>query len=186
MKNLIRFAAVAALFVFTAACSSVSVSTDYDKNTNFTVYKTYAFFKEGIDQVKLNDLDKKRILNAIDQNLATKGMIKKSENPQVLINIFTKEQQQLNITNNNDYFYSRWGYYGWGYSPYMGPSTTTVSTTMEGKLFIDFIDTNKKALIWQGVGTGYIDNANTPEKKEQKIQDFVNTILAKYPPQLKK
>ena len=186
MKNLIRLVAVAALVVFTASCSSVSVSTDYDKNTNFTAYKTYAFFKEGIDQVKLNDIDKKRILNAIDQNLTAKGMVKTSDNPQILINIFTKEQQEVNITNTNDYFYSRWGYYGWGYSPYISPTTTTVSTSMEGKLFIDFIDTKKKALVWQGVGTGYIDNANTPEKKELKIQDFVNKILSKFPPQLKK
>ncbi|WP_413511350.1 DUF4136 domain-containing protein [Myroides odoratus] len=185
MKNVFKILILAAVTIFTASCSSVSVSADYDKNTNFTSYQTYAFFKEGIDNVKLNDLDKKRILNAIDQEMTAKGFTKTDSNPQLLVNIFTKSQQQVNVTTNNDYFYSRWGYYGWGYAPYGGPSTT-VSTSIEGKLYIDFIDTAKKTLIWQGVGTGYIDNAKTPEKKEAKIQNFVQQILSKYPPELKK
>lgn len=185
MKNVFKILILAAVTIFTASCSSVSVSADYDKNTNFTSYQTYAFFKEGIDNVKLNDLDKKRILNAIDQEMTAKGFTKTATNPQLLVNIFTKSQQQVNVTTNNDYFYSRWGYYGWGYAPYGGP-TTTVSTSIEGKLYIDFIDTAKKTLIWQGVGTGYIDNAKTPEKKEAKIQNFVQQILSKYPPELKK
>lgn len=185
MKKVFKFSILAAVAIFTASCSSVSVSADYDKNINFTSYKTYAFFKEGIDNVQLNELDTKRILNAIDQEMTAKGFTKADKNPQILVNIFTKSQQQVNVTSNNDYFYSRWGYYGWGYAPYAGPSTT-VSTSIEGKLYIDFIDTAKKALIWQGVGTGYINNNNTPEKKEAKIQDFVQKILSKYPPELKK
>ncbi|WP_353101765.1 DUF4136 domain-containing protein [Myroides odoratus] len=186
MKTVSKFLILAAVSIFTASCSSVRVSADYDKNINFTAYKTYAFFKEGIDNVKLNDLDKKRILNAIDQEMTAKGFTKTDSNPQILVNIFTKSQQQVNVTTNNDYFYSRYGYYGWGYAPYWGPNSTTVSTSIEGKLYIDFIDTNKKALIWQGIGTGYIDNANTPEKKEAKIQDFVQKILSTYPPELQK
>lgn len=184
MKNVFKILILAAVTIFTASCSSVSVTADYDKNTNFMSYQTYAFFKEGIDNVKLNDLDKKRILNAIDQEMTAKGFTKTDSNPQILVNIFTKSQQQVNVTTNNDYFYSRWGYYGWGYAPY-GGSTTTVSTSIEGKLYIDFIDTAKKTLIWQGVGTGYIDNAKTPEKKEAKIQNFVQQILSKYPPEIK-
>ena len=184
----IKFLPVLLLLLFISSCSSVQVSSDYDKGTNFSEYKTYAYFKEGIDKVKLNDLDKKRILNAIDQELAAKGFIKTDENPQLLVNIFTKSQQEVNITNNNNYpyFYAPYGYYGWGYSPYWGGSnTTTVSTSVEGKLYIDMIDVQKKVLIWQGVGTGYIDNARTPEKKEQKIQEFVQSILANFPPQPK-
>lgn len=174
-----------ALILFSTACSSVKVTADYDKSANFTQYKTYAFFKDGIDKVQLNDLDKKRILTAIDNELTAKGFVKTDNNPQLLINIFTKAQEQVNITNNTSYPYGPWGYYGWGYAPYWGTNSTSVTTSLEGKLYIDLIDTNKKALIWQGIGTGYLDKAPSPEKKEERIQEFITKILEKFPPQIK-
>ncbi len=54
------------LALFVASCGSISVATDYDKATDFSNYKSYAFYKTGIDKVELSDLDKKRILRAID------------------------------------------------------------------------------------------------------------------------
>lgn len=176
---------LALLMLFVTSCSSVKVTADYDKAVDFQQYKTYAFFKEGIDQAKVNDLDKKRILNAIDANLATKGFSKTDKNPDFVINIFTKAQEQVNVTTNS-HFYSPYGYYGWGWGPYWGPNNTTVTTSIEGTLYIDILDTNKKALIWQGIGTGYLDKAPNPEKKEQRINDFIEKILAKFPPVIEK
>ena len=51
-----------------------------------TKYKTYAYFKPGIDKVEISDLDKRRILKAIDFQLLGKSMMK-SEIPDLLINI---------------------------------------------------------------------------------------------------
>ncbi|MDB4242372.1 DUF4136 domain-containing protein, partial [Polaribacter sp.] len=56
-----------------------------------------------------------------------------------------------------------------------------ISQYSEGTLFIDFIDRKKKELIWQGVGTGAL-RMQSREKKELRIKEFVNEILAKYPP----
>jgi hypothetical protein len=48
----------------------VRVYSDYDKNTDFKQYKTYAFYKNGIDKVvEISEFDKKRILHAIDDEL---------------------------------------------------------------------------------------------------------------------
>ncbi len=47
------------------SCSTVRVTTDYDAKTDFTSYKTFAFYKKGIDKAKISDLDKRRILKAI-------------------------------------------------------------------------------------------------------------------------
>jgi len=84
------------LLFLTVSCSSVRVNSDYDKNVNFSQYKTYAFHKSGIDKAEISDLDKKRILRAIDNQLATKGFTK-SESPDLLVNIFTKEKKPVNI-----------------------------------------------------------------------------------------
>lgn len=166
------------LFLFAlVSCSSVQVATDYDKNVDFANYKSFAFFKSGIDKVEISDLDKRRILNAIDVELTAKG-ITKSENPDLLVNIFTMSRQQVDVNQFN----AGWGYgWGWGWNPWMwGGRSTTVSTTTEGTLYIDLIDARKKELIWQGEGVGVLtQNIN---KKEERIKEFVKKILEKYPP----
>src|SRR5690606_257615 len=125
-----------------ASCSSARVSADYDKSVDYSQYKTYAFYKDGIDKVKVHDLDQKRILKAIERELQTKGMTA-SENPDVLINIFTEASERVDV--------NQWGYgWGWGWSPWgWGGNTATVSRTTEGTLYIDLIDAKKKELVWQ-------------------------------------
>lgn len=168
------------LLLVLTSCSSVRVASDYDKNADFNQYKTYAFFKSGIDKVEISDLDKRRILTAIDTELASKGFTK-SENPDLLINIFTKSRQQVDVNQFN----AGWGYgWGWGWNPYIWSGrSTSVSTSTQGMLYIDLIDAKKKELIWQGEGIGIL-NQNI-DKKDERIQEFVQKILAKYPPEKK-
>ena len=164
------------LFIATlASCSSVRVNADYDKKATFTNYKTYAYLKSGIDKAEISDLDKKRILHSIDEVMAIKGF-SKSENPDVLISIFTKERERVDI-------YQNYGF-GWGWNRWWGMGYSNVTTTPEGTLFIDIIDAKTKELVWQGEGSGYLTK-NT-DKKDARIKEFVSKILEQYPPQIKK
>lgn len=163
------------LFVL-ASCSSVRVNYDYDKKATFENYKTYAYHKSGIDKVEISDLDKRRILYAIDEQLAAKGF-SKSETPDVLINFFTKEREQVDVNQFN----MGWGYgWGFGWSPWMWGNNTSVNRYTEGTLTIDIIDAKKKELIWQGQGEGVL--TGNADKKDKLINEFVTKILAQYPP----
>ena len=172
----IKFIPVLLLFVL-ASCSSVRVYQDYDKNVDFSQFKTYAYQKSGIDKVEISDLDKKRILKAIDQQMTLKGFTK-SETPDLLVNIFTKEREQVDVNQFN----MGWGYgWGFGWNPFMfGGNTTSVNRYTEGTLFIDLIDAKKKELIWQGEGEGTL--TKNVDKKDAVIMEFVSKILAQYPP----
>ena len=101
----IKFLPVLLLFIL-ASCSAVRVNADFDKNVDFAPYKTYAFYKTGIDRAEISELDKKRILRSIDEEMTLKGFTK-SETPDLLINIFTKEREQVNVNQFN-------GGWGWG------------------------------------------------------------------------
>ena len=172
------------LFLFIlGSCSTVKVSSDYEKSTDFSNYKTYAFYKKGIDKVEISDLDKKRILRAIEAELSAKGFTK-SEDPDLLVSIFTKSREKIDVYNNNYYGWYPWYYgYGYGYGGYgMGYNNVTSST--EGTLFIDLIDARKKELAWQGMGTGILSSSKSIEKKEAKINEFVSEIMTAYPPEL--
>lgn len=167
-----KFAPLLLLFAFTS-CATVQVVTDYDKEANFGQYSTYAFFKPGIDKAQISDLDKKRILRAIETQLTAKGMTK-SEVPFLLVSIFTKESERVDVYNNYGY--------GWGWSPwYYGGNYSTVSTTPEGTLYIDLIDAKTNSLVWQGMGKAALI-INDMEKKEARINEIVQEILAQYPP----
>ena len=105
-----------ALLFLVASCSSVRVTTDYDTKADFSQYKTFAFYKKGIDKVDISDLDKRRILKAVEHELLAKGFTK-SETPDVLVNIFTKSRQKVDVYNNN-HFYMGW--HPWYYGPNYG------------------------------------------------------------------
>lgn len=167
------------LLVILSSCSSVKVNSDYDKKVDFAPYKTYAFYKSGIDKVEISDLDKKRILHSIDDVLSAKGFTK-SETPDLLVNIFTKEREQVDVNRFN----AGWGYgWGWGWNPYLWGGNTTVNRYTEGTLYIDLIDAKKKELIWQGEGQGVL--TKNVDKKDEKIKEFVSKILEQYPPKKK-
>lgn len=174
----IKILPILLLFVI-SSCSSVRVASDFDNRTDFSQYKTYAFHKDGIDKVEISDLDKKRILRAIDNQLTAKGF-SKSDQPELMVNIFTKSREQVSVNQFN----AGWGYgggWGWGYG--WGPTYSSVSTTTEGTLYIDIIDARKNELIWQGTGTGVL--TQNREKKEERINEFVTKILMQFPPQKK-
>ena len=184
MKKLLKFSPILVLAILLSSCSSVRVAADYDREANFDQYKTFAFFKPGIDKAEISDIDKRRILRAIEAELLAKGMTK-SENPDMLVSIFTKSNQRVDVYNNA-WGAGAWGWggfnrWGWGWGPGFGWGGSNVSTTTEGMLFIDFIDANKKELVWQGSGTGYLVTKNV-EKKEARIKEFVSKTLEQFPP----
>ena len=190
-KNLIKLVPILVFAILLTSCSSVRVAADYDREANFDNYKTFAFFKPGIDKVEISDLDKRRILRAIEAELMAKGMTK-SENPDMLVSMFTESNQRVDIYNN------AWGAGGWGWGGYggwgpgwggyggwgpgWGGGGSQVSTSIEGMLFIDFIDNKKKELFWQGSGTGYLVTKNV-EKKEARIKEFVAKTMMQFPPE---
>lgn len=155
-----------------SSCSSVKVTTDYDTKADFNKYKTFAFYKKGIDKAPISDLDKKRIMRAVETELLAKGMTK-SSSPDLLVSLFTKSRERINV---NDNLYGGF-YYPW----YYGANRIRVSQYTEGTLFIDLLDATKKELVWQGVGTGALKMSSV-ERKEARIKEFVGEIMAKYPP----
>lgn len=173
------------VFLILASCSTVRVASDYDQNVNFNEYKTYAFYKPGIDEAAISDLDKKRILRAIDAEMSSKGFTK-SKNPAILISIFTKAQERVSVYQNNFGYggfgyggFGRFGYGGFGYNGF----GNNAYTRTEGTLYIDIIDKSNKQLIWQGQGTAPLTNSSV-EKREARIQKIVNEIMQVYPPEI--
>lgn len=171
------------ILLIVAACSSIRVSSDFDREANFANYKTYSYTQEA-EQLPIDDLNKRRIFSAIDRELTAKGF-SKSDNPDVWIDLKLKAEQKESATATSTPSYYGAGYrYGWG----GGFSTTTINYEkyVEGTLFVDMIDVAKKQLVWQGRAVKTIDPESSAAKREDNINYAIKQIFTKYPPKVKK
>ena len=170
------------IVVITAiSCSTIKISSDFDRTAGFASYKTYSFTEEALT-LPINDLNRNRLLKAVETEMAAKGFTKSDSNPDVMIDLKLKGEQKQTATATNTGGYG-YGYrYGWS----GGFSTTTINydTYVDGTLFIDMIDAKKSQLVWQGRGTATLDPDASEAKREKNINYAVKQIFMKYPPKI--
>jgi hypothetical protein len=160
------------LVIIVAGCASIKVSSDYDRKADFSKYKTFNFSKE-VDKVTLNDLNRRRLKDAITKEMEAKGF-QVSSTPDVLVNAFVKGKTKYSATANTNY---NGGMYYRGF----GSSNTyvDVNKSIEGTLFIDLIDVQEKTMVWEGVAEGLV-NPRT-ETREDQINSVVGMIFKNFP-----
>ena len=168
------------LLVLSFSCTTIRVSSDFDKTAPFAAYKTYGYTPEALN-LNINQLNKIRVFTAIDNELKLKGFTK-SDNPDVLIDMKVNTSAKQIATANTTGGYGRGYGYRWG----GGFSTTTINydSYIEGTLFIDMIDAAKKQLVWQGRGVKTLEPDASASTKEKNINNAVKSIFAKYPPKI--
>lgn len=163
------------LIAFTlTSCGTVNVRYDFDRNTDFNTFKTYNFHQKGIEKLELNDLDKRRIISAIETQMADKGFTK-SDTPDLYVNVLASSKEKVNIDNG--------GYYGGYWGPYWAGNSRVYQYT-SGTIIIDIVDEKNNILIWQGSGSG-LDVSNL-KNKDENISKAVAEILANFPPKAHK
>ena len=156
-----------------SSCSPFQVRSDYAETANFTTYKTY---KLRIDDLKLNDIDKDRVLNELSKQLQSKGL-SSGENPDLIINVKANHKKVTDIQTSRPM--GLWGFggpWGWGF----GGGTTWSSNYNQGGLTIDLVDAKTQKLVWQGIGNGI--SVDAPRTKQKQIPEIVAEIMANYPP----
>ncbi len=171
-----KFLLLAGICILLTSCA-MSTSYDYDKTVDFSQYKTFSIYKEGINNLKLNDIDKNRIVRAIEGQLQAKGLTETAEGD-LIVNVLASSQKVVNVDNTGGYWGGPWG---WGYGGW--PNSTTVYTTREGKLTIHLVDSKKNVLVWEGIADG-LDVSDT-SNKEELINKAVQKVFTYYPPQPK-
>jgi hypothetical protein len=175
MKTLSMFLFLASLVTLTG-CSPFIVNYDYDMEYDFTRLSTFDWF--DIPQtVQVDELGVKRAKNAVNRQLAAKGLSRVSENPDCLIALHLTKQWKRDVD---------WGYSSRRYSSYWARRSIDVYEYEEGTLILDFIESDKRELIWRGSVTAVVDSDTSPEKKEKRINEAVFKVLEKFPPSQRK
>lgn len=184
MKRLILL--TVALFLLGGGTAlAQDVRYDFDKDKDFSKYKTYKWVLiKGADQP--DDLTAKKLTSAIDAELATKGLAKTdSDTADLYIGYQTAIHTEQQYTSYN----TGWGYgpgWGGGWYGYGGMSTSTTygstSTVYVGQLDLSMYDSAQKQLVWRGVVSKTLDPKAKPDKKQKNIDKAVKKLLKNYPP----
>ena len=188
MKKL--FVLIASLVVLSlVGCSSISTSTDYDPEIDFTKYKTFMWYAGEMpadDELAKYPLVKKRMANSIAKSLATKGFTEGTEDNYdfvIVMHAGTKERMQVNTYGYGGYGYGGYGGYGGGGWGGGGMSTTDVNYYDEATVIVDIADAEKKELAWRGTATGIVRKSDKEQSEAQADADeVINKILADFPP----
>lgn len=182
-KVLVSVLTVLAIAVGSAVAQDVRYN--FDKNTDFSRFKTYKWV-DLKDASKLSDLVDKQIKSSVDSQLATKGLTKVDDDK---ADLYVGYQAAVGQEKQFTSFSSDWGYGGgwyrggW-YGGGSGMSTTTgqTSTIYTGQLALDMYDSANHDLVWRGVGSKTIDPKAKPEKQQKNLTKVVTKMLKNYPP----
>lgn len=172
--KLTKFSLFCILFSLLSCGSYFSgVHHDYDAQYAFQTAKTFAFSKTAIDRIELiNDLDKKRILYALDQSLLSKGLMHSDSNPSLKLGFRITEIQQN---------YPAQVGMGFG-GPFWFFNTQRPVNQFRYILHIEARDYKTSSLVWEGQGNLPVYRAmDNPQKRSKVFSKVVQRIMRDYP-----
>ena len=169
--------------VLLANCSSVKVTSDSEKTTDFTQYKSYSFLGWQNDSDKImNDFDKKRMHDAFKSEFQNRNLKFVEKGGDMSISLFIVVSKETSVTAYTNHYggggYGRYNRYGGGWG---GSSTTSYSENdyLKGTMVMDAFDEQSGEQIWQGVAKGTVQEK--PEKREKSIPHTVSALMKKFP-----
>lgn len=175
MKNLILLSGLLLL----TACGPSKVKYDFDRQVDFSKYRTYDIYPEL--KSGLNELDEKRVVEQLERVLGLEG-IRKSENPEVYINFYSNQYE----TPSNKSIGVGLGTFGRRVGGTVSGGIPIGGNVLNENLTVDMIDVNTGSMVWQGSISSAVSKRQTPEERELFIGDLLSRIFQKYPPPIKK
>ena len=187
------------LLLLMAGCSTIQTSTDYDPAAvaKLDAYRTYAWLppREGADPRVYNPIVGKRIMDAADRELASRGYrkVERNQNPDFELGWHGAIDQKLDVSTMNytyGYAWDPW-FSPYGYGPGMavggaGMPYPTVREYEQGTLVLDVVDTASNKLVWRGTAQAELSEDAASHEKDERANKAVNKLLEKFPPQPQK
>ncbi len=156
------------------SCGGLRVDYDYDKEVDFSAYKTYNYYADM--NTGLSDLDTKRLLKVVDSTLQARGM-QLSETPDFVINIQSEVYEGAQNSSVGV------GAGGTGRNVGGGVSVgIPIGSRLQREILFDFVDERKSGLFWQAISNGPYSEKASPEKREARFRAVVAKVFAGYPP----
>jgi hypothetical protein len=179
-------AALLGLAVLVAGCASnraPNTRIDYDKNVDFSVYRTFGFPKEtGTDRGGYSTLVTSYFKSSVTTAMEARGYKYSGEKPDLLVNFFMNTRERTEI-RSAPAAQTGYGYYGYRDGLYRGWPMYEQDRTVNyqiGTINLDIVDAQRKQLIWEGVSEGRITEEAMANPKVT-VNAVVTEMMRKYP-----
>ncbi|MBN2866344.1 MAG: DUF4136 domain-containing protein [Thiotrichales bacterium] len=170
-----------------SGCSTIPVNQDYDTSANFSAIKKVQWLPvqqqtepTAYEFQKQNPLIAKRIQNAIQNSLASRGVALVNDQADAFVTYRFSVDSKLRTDN----FRTSIGFGFGSFSRHGGLMLNTAPDLYEveeGKLVIDILDMRGN-LIWRGISPSLLKEQSTPAETTQLVNAVVDKILSQYPP----
>lgn len=182
--NKIALVAVALFFLAASPAVAQDVRYIFDNNAGFAKFKTYKWVPIN-DAAKVDDVLDKQIKDAVDAELAKKGLTKADADADLYIGYLAGISTEIQFSSYNTGWgygpgWSRGGWYRGGRGMTNGPNFYGIYV---GQLAVDMYDSKNHAPVWRGLASKAIDLEAKPNKQHEKVAHAVAKLLKNYPPQ---
>lgn len=178
------------LAVMLIGCSSMEVSSDYEKSVDFSSLKTYRWAPlktkgRGNTSEQFQLLDT-QVHAAVERELAAKGYEKQLQgNPDFFIRYYVWVQ-----TREDSNALSQWSQWQYRLDPVDvglglesgGGEAPLVSDFEEGTLLLMITDGESQRFIWRGTAKARLIPSEGQQQQKRQINEAVTRILAQFPP----
>ena len=156
------------------ALSAQDVKTDYDRNVDFSQYKTYSWAN-----IRTESLWTDRIRDTVSSALSAKGWTRVESEGDITIMAMEMTAERRTLKTYYDTFGGGWGArWGGGW----GTATTTEQTYTVGTLVLDLFDTKTRMLVWRGSASDTLSSKS--DRNIKKLEKGVHKMFAQFPPRL--
>ncbi|OEY65306.1 DUF4136 domain-containing protein [Marinobacter sp. X15-166B] len=153
------------------------VVTDYDSTIEFTRYTSWAFAPENANPDFLS-LDGARVQAAVEREMRQEGLQQTADTEaDLLVTWRVAEEERL---DSRGFSYGL----GLGHNRFgFGLATVPpVQQVKEGKLVLEFVDTDTKRVVWRAASRRYLNESQSPATREKLIDEVVTEMFKQYPP----
>jgi hypothetical protein len=183
-RSRLRYTVLLCMSVLVSACGT-SVNVDYDPSTDFSTIRTFKLEPQPTrvsDDPRIDSpLMQQRVVKAIGDKLKEKGL-RETSPADVRVTYRIDVKQEIESSSSGVSVgvgtYSRNVGVGFGY----GFPASDVESYDWATLTIDLQRPNGE-LLWRGSDRRRLYSGSTPEKNNRQVNDLVDDILEKFPPQ---
>ena len=172
----------ALLMLGASAAWAQKVDVDWNRNIDFSKFKTYAWIESKHPG---KGLWNQRIIDGVDAKLAKAGLKKvdASAKPDLEV-VYNAGVKEHTVVEDYDYTYRPYGWY-YGYRPWYGarPITTQTYQEKEATLTVDLVDNSDKEMVWRGVAKDTL--ADSSDKNVKTFNKAMDKLFKNFPPQKK-
>ncbi len=191
MRNWLCFF-LAVMWTAAGCAPSPKIGYDFDRNTDFSAYHTYAWMsgdqeKTGDRRADSSAVDM-RIRIAVGTQLRLKGYQTLPEGTPDFFVAYHVGLKDSSPSISTQYYSDGMAGHAFSHSADSrsasgaAPSLNETASYLTGSLLIDVIDAGTKKLVWRGTAAGEVDPGLTSQQRDERTKAVVHSILSHFPP----